>query len=404
MKVLRTAFAALLCLVAQAGLQSAVAQEPVRIGLIDDQSSVYSGLGGKGTVIAVQMAIEDFGGKALGQPIEFRSADHLNQPDLALSLASAWLDRDKFDVILGGGSSAALLAVQNMMKAKPTKTLMVTGSSNLDFAGKACTENSMQFAPNNYVLLAPTIKALTDQDQKKWYLLSSDNAGGKTARSVATKKLEQFGGSVSGTALFPLDSTDFSSFLLQAQATTPQVLGLSTSGSPLVALVKQSREFGLQASGIQMALLAAFITDIHSIGLEAAQGLVFSTIFYWDRNEKTRDFAKRFFAKDGGMPTQMHAAAYAATIHYLQAVETAKTADATKVIPLMREKHIDNPLFEDAYVREDGAVIWPAYFVQVKTPAESKDPWDYYTIKATISGQDANLSIKDQGCPRFAGQ
>jgi branched-chain amino acid transport system substrate-binding protein len=404
MRKLRLAIGALAGLLATLASGDAFSQETVKVGLLDDQSSVYSGLGGKGTVIAVQMAIDDFGGKVLDRRIEFRAADHLNQPDLALSLASAWLDRDKFDVLLGGGSSAALLAVQNMMKTKPQQALLVTGSSNLDFAGKACTANSIQFAPNNYILLAPTIKALADQGDKNWYLLSSDNAGGKTAISVATKNLTQFGGKVAGTALFPLEATDFSSFLLQAQAAKPQVVGLSTSGSPLVALAKQSREFGLQASGIKMALLAAFITDIHSLGLPAAQGLVFSSIFYWDRDAASRSWSKRFFEKDGAMPTLMHAAAYSGTLHYLKAVAKAKTTSAEQVIPVMREMRISDPLFEDAYVREDGAVIWPAYFVQVKAPDESKAPWDYYKILATISGKDANLSIKDQGCPRFAAQ
>jgi branched-chain amino acid transport system substrate-binding protein len=394
----------LICTICALCSRQAAAQHPVKIGLIDDQSSVYSGLGGKGTVIAVEMAIADFGGKVGGRPIEFRSADDLNQPDLALSLASAWLERDKFDVILGGGSSAALLAVQNMMKSRPQQTLLITGSSNLDFAGKACTPNAIQFAPNNYVLLAPTVKALADQGDKSWYLLASDNAGGTIARTVATNKLSTYGGKVAGTALFPLDATDFSSFLLQAQGARPQVLGLSTSGTPLVAIVKQSREFGLQASGIKIALLAAFITDINSLGLQAAQGLVFSTIFYWDRNQTTRAWSKRFFEKQGTMPTQMHAAAYAATMHYLKAVEQAGTTSADRVVPEMRKMHISNPLFEDAYVREDGAVIWPAYFVQVKAPGESKEPWDYYKILSTVAGADANLSIKDQGCPRLANQ
>ncbi|GIK82859.1 MAG: ABC transporter permease [Alphaproteobacteria bacterium] len=380
----------------------AASQEPIRIGLLDDMSSVYTALGGEGTALAVRMAIEDFGGKVGDRQIEFTAADHLNQPDLALSLASAWLERDNYDLILGGGSSAALLAVQNMMKAKPDKTLIVSGSSNLDIAGKSCTRNSMQFAPNNYILLAPTIKALTDEGEKKWYLLSSDNAGGKTASGVAERKLLEYGGEVVGKALFPLDSTDFSSYLLQVQASGAQVAGLSTSGSPLVAIVKQAREFQLPQSGLKMALLAAFITDIHSLGLETSRDLVFSTIFYWDRDDATREWSRRFFERHKAMPTQMHAAAYAATTHYLQAVAAKGTTDAQAIVPAMKEAPIDNPLFEEATVREDGAAIWPAYIVRVKTPEQSKQDWDYYEILTSVPGAEANLSMADQGCPGFS--
>jgi len=378
---------------------AARSQDTVRIGLIDDQSSVYSSLGGKGTILAVQMAIEDFGGRALDRPIEFKSADHLNQPDLGLSLANGWLDRENFSVILGGGSSAVLLAVQNAMKTRPTKTLMITGASSMDFAGKACTANSMHFGPNNYVLLGPTVQALTARGDNSWYILSSDNAGGKIALETATNLITGKGGSRTGFALFPLEATDFSSFLLQAQASRAKVLGLATSGSPLVALVKQSGEFGLQASGLKIALLAAFITDIHSLGLKDMQGLVFSSIFYWDRTDANRAWAERFFKAHGAMPTQMQAAAYTAVTHYLKGVQKAGTSDAQKVVPTMKDTRISDALFEDAYVRKDGMVIRPAYFVQVKTPAESKKPWDYYNILATIPGDEAYMSMKDQGCP-----
>ena len=389
--------AGLLCLLASPGAWAQTDQ--VKIGLIDDQSSVYSSLGGKGTILGVQMAIEDFGGKALGKPIEFKSADHLNQPDLGLNLANGWLARENFSVILGGGSSAVLLAVQNAMKAMPQKTLMITGASSMDFAGKACTANSMHFAPNNYVLLAPTVKALTARGDNTWYILSSDNAGGKIALDTATNLITANGGQRIGYALFPLEATDFSSFLLQAQAARSKVLGLATSGSPLVALVKQSGEFGLQSSGLKIALLAAFITDIHSLGLKDMQGLVFSTIFYWDRTDSSRKWSERFFKVHGAMPTQMQAAAYTAATHYLKAVEKAGTTDAQKVVPVMKQMRIQDPLFEDAYVRKDGMVIRPAFFVQVKTPAESKKPWDYYKILATIPGDEAYMSMKDQGCP-----
>jgi branched-chain amino acid transport system substrate-binding protein len=380
----------------------AASQEPLRIGLLDDMSSVYTSLGGKGTALAIEMAIEDFGGNVGDRAIEFTSADHLNQPDLALSLASAWLERDNYDLILGGGNSAALLAVQNMMKTRPHQTLIVSGSSNLDIAGKSCTKNSMQFAPNNYILLAPTIKALTDQGDTRWYLLSSDNAGGKTASGVAERKIQEFDGEVVGKALFPLDATDFSSYLLQVQASGAQVAGLSTSGSPLVAIVKQAREFQLPESGLKMALLAAFITDIHSLGLETSQDLVFSTIFYWARDEKTREWSKRFYERHGGMPTQMHAAAYAATTHYLQAAAANNSSDAEVVVPAMKEMPINNILFESGSVREDGAAVWPAHIVSVKSPDESEEAWDYYEILTTVPADEANLTMEEQGCPGFS--
>jgi len=393
---------AVLGAIALFGFGSAHAQEPIRIGLLDDMSSAYSGLGGEGTALAIRMAIDDFGGKIGDRQIEFRSADHLNKPDNALSLASAWLKQDKFDVLLGGGNSAALLAVQNMMKSMPDRTLIVSGSSNLDFSGKACTANSMHFAPNNYVLLAPTVKALTDRGDKDWYILSSDNAGGKTATSVATKKLGESGAKLVGNAYFPLEATEFSSYLLQVQGSGAKVLGLATSGSPLVAIVKQAHEFQLTASGMKMVLLAAYISDIHALGLETAQNLVFSTIFYWDRNDKTRGWAKRFLDKHHAIPTEMQAAAYAATTHYLQAVKAEATTDARKVVPQMKKAPINSILFDDAYVREDGAAIWGTYLVEVKTPAESKAPWDYYKILAEVSGKDANLTQEQQGCPGFS--
>ena len=228
-----------------------------------------------------------------------------------------------------------LLAAQNAMKAMPQKTMMITGASSMDFAGKNCTANSMHFAPNNYVLLAPTVRALTARGDDTWYILSSDNAGGNIALDTASNLITGNGGKRVGYALFPLEATDFSSFLLQAQAARSKVMGLATSGSPLVALVKQSGEFGLQSSGLKIALLAAFITDIHSLGLKDMQGLVFSTIFYWDRTDSRRKWSERFFKVHGAMPTQMQAASYTAATHYLKAVEKAGTTDAQKVVPLM---------------------------------------------------------------------
>ena len=376
--------------------------EPVRLGIVDDESSVYSVLGGKGSVLAAQMAIDEFGGKVLGRPIELHSADHQNQPALGLSIAMGWLQKDKYDAILGGGSSAVLLAVQNAMKATPHQTLMITGASSMDFAGKACTVNSMHFAPNNYMLVAPTAKAAIARGDKSWYVLSSDNAGGIIAIDTISKLVTGHGGSIAGTARFPLESTDFSSYLLQAQASKAQVLGLGTSGTPLVALLKQAGEFGITNSGPKLVLTAAYITDINAIGLQDAQGLLFSTFFYWDTNDSTREWSKRFFAKNGTMPTQMHAATYEAVYHYLRAVEQAKTTDAEKVVSAMKQLRISDKLVSDGYVRADGAVIRPVHFVQVKTPADSKYPWDYYKILRTIAGDEAHMSMQDQGCPLAA--
>lgn len=370
-----------------------------KIGVIDDMSGAVSELGGPGSLLAATMAVEDFGGKVLGRKIEIVSADHQNRPDVATSIAQRWLDKENVEVILSGGASTTSLAIQSMAKTRPTKTVMVGGSYATQISGVNCTPNSMQFNANNYSLATPLTKYLTKVGLNSWYILVVDYSAGHAAQAATTSVVEASGGKVVGAARFPLDATDMSAYILQALSSKPKVLAFAQGGDQGQNIVKAAAQFGLVASGTRIAQLSSFITDVHAVGLKAEQGSYIAESFYWDLNEKTREFSKRFFLRHKKMPTQSHASAYAAIAHYLQAVQAMGTADATKVVSKMKATEVNNAAFQGGRVREDGAYVRPIYIFEIKKPEESKYAWDYYKLVSTIPGDQAFQPMKEQGCP-----
>jgi branched-chain amino acid transport system substrate-binding protein len=375
------------------------ASDPIRIGVIDDMSGMVEALGGKGSLLAATMAVEDFGGKVLGRPLQIVSADHQNRPDVGGSVAAEWFDRGGVEAIVSGGVSSVTLAIQQLAKARPNKVLLVGGSQATDISGKSCTANTVQFAANNYSLAAPVTKVLTAQGLNTWFIMVVDYTAGHAAQAAATAMVEAAGGKVIGSARFPVDATEFSAFILQAQAAKPKVLAIGVGGDQGQNIVRQAAEFGLQSSGITIAPLVMYITDIHAMGAQVAQGLRLSTAFYWDRNEQTRAWSKRFFDKHGKMPTQNQASAYAAVTHYLQSVHASGSTDGTKVVPKMKASEVQNAVYQGGFIREDGSYVRPIYVVEVKSAQEQKYAWDYYKIIREVPANEAFMSLAEQGCP-----
>jgi len=381
------------------GMLSAQQPAPFKIGVIDDMSGIVSELGGKGTLIAVNMAVEDYGGKVLGRPIAVVSGEHQNRPDLAATITQEWLEKGGIEVVITGGASNASLSVQTVVKNNPTKTFLVGGSLAPDFSGKACTPNTVQFTANNYTLANPLARVLTKLGKDAWFVMVVDYASGHAAQAATIATVQASGGKIVGSARFPSDATDYSAYILQAQALKPKVLAFAAGGDQGQNIVRTASEFGLVASGTTIAGLSSFITDVHALGLQIAQGAHLAEAFYWDRNERTREFSKRFFARHGKMPTQMQATAYAAISHYLPAVAAVGTPDATKVVSKMKATEVNNAVYQGGVIREDGAYVRPIYVFRVKKPEESKYPWDYYTLVQEVPGEEAFLSLKDHGCP-----
>jgi branched-chain amino acid transport system substrate-binding protein len=394
-KLLSGALALALCSSASFAQKS----DPFKIGVIDDMSGILSELGGKGSLVAVSMAVEDFGGKVLDRKIELVSADHQNRPDIASSIAQEWLDKGGVEAIVTGGASTTSLAIQSMAKSRTSKAVLVSGSMATDISGKACTPNSVQFAPNNFSIAAPLTRTLMEKGLNTWFLTVVDYSAGHAAQAAMTAMVQSAGGKVVGAARFPTDATDYSAYILQAQALQPKVLAVGAGGDQGENVVRTAAEFGLQASGTTIVMATNFITDVHSLGLKTAQGGYIAEAFYWDLNDKTREFGKRFFARLGKMPTQMQASAYAATVHYLQAVQASGTANAAKVISKMKATPVNNAAFQTGYIREDGAYVRPVYVFQIKKPEESQYPWDYYKVVREVPGDAAFQPMKDQGCP-----
>jgi branched-chain amino acid transport system substrate-binding protein len=378
--------------------QAQVSDNLIKIGVLTDMSSLYTDLAGAGSVVAAKLAVEDSGIEKRGYKVEVISADHQNKPDVGSNVARQWYDVDKVDVIVDTPNSGVALAVSQITKDKG-KAFLASGPGSSDLTGKACSPNTVHWAYDTWMLANGTGTAITKGGGDTWFFISADYAFGAALERDTTAAVIRNGGKVIGGVKAPLNTQDFSSFLLQAQSSKAKIIGLANAGGDTTNSIKQAAEFGIVKGGQKLAGLLVFLTDIHALGLQTAQGLTFTETFYWDQNDASRAFAKRFSALDKGIyPTMVHAGVYASVLHYLKAVEALKSDDGTKVVAKMKDMATDDPLFGKGTIRVDGRKIHPAYLVQVKTPAESKAPWDYYKIVATIPADQAFRPLADGGC------
>ena len=370
----------------------AAAQEKVKIGLITDMSSLYADVEGKNGALAIQMAIDDFGGKALGQPIELMSADHQNKADIAASKAREWIDTQGLTMVFGGTNSGAALAMAKVAEEKK-RVYFNNGAASSALTNEQCTPYTVHYAYDTVALAQGTGGAVVDQGGKSWFFLTADYAFGQALEADTTKIVKEKGGTVVGAVRHPLNASDFSSFLLQAQNSKAQILGLANAGGDTVNSIKASKEFGIGKT-MKTAGLLVFLSDIHSLGLKNTEGLLHTTSWYWDLNDKTRAFAKKFFDKTKRMPTDVQAADYSATMTYLKAVEAAKSTDSDKVMAQLKSMKIDD-FFGKGQIRADGRYVHDMYLVEVKSPKESTQPWDYLKVVKTLPGEQVFTTKAD---------
>jgi branched-chain amino acid transport system substrate-binding protein len=372
---------------------------PIKIGVLNDRSGVYADLAGEGSVIAAKMAVEDFGADAKGFKVDILSADHQNKPDIASNISRQWIDQDGVDVIADVPTSSAALAVNEVVREK-NKIFLVSGAASSDLTGAKCSPNTVHWTYDTWALAHGTGKAMVEQGGKKWFFITADYAFGQALERDTTAVIKAAGGEVVGSVKHPFPGQDFSSFLLQAQSSGAQVIGLANAGGDTINSIKQAAEFGITQGGQKLAGLLIFITDIHALGLETAQGLVLTEAFYWDKDDGTRAFAKRFGELNGGkMPSMVHAGVYASVLHYLKAVDALKSKDPKAVMAKMKETPSEDPLFGKGQIRADGRHVHDMYLFEVKKPEESKGPWDYYKTLATIPADQAFRPLDKGGCP-----
>ena len=371
----------------------------VKIGVMNDQSGLYSDLSGQGSVWAARKAIEDFGAAAKGMKVEVVFADHQNKPDVGSSIVRQWFDVDKVDVVVDVPTSSVALAVNQIAKEK-NKVFLVSGAASSDLTGKACTANTVHWTYDTWALANGTGNAIVKTGGDTWFFLTADYAFGHALERDTSAIVTKAGGKVLGTVRHPFPGTDFSSFLLQAQASKAKIIGLANAGGDTINAIKAAGEFGITEAGQNLAGLLVFITDVHSLGLKAAQGLIFTEAWYWDLNDSNRAFSTEFSAANkGNKPSMVQAGVYSAVFHYLKAVEAAKSdTDGAAVVAKMKELPTEDKLFGKGSVRADGRKIHDMYLFEVKKPAESKGPWDYYKLRATIPAADAFRPLADGGC------
>ena len=399
MKVLGIATLVAALAVAAASVHAQVSDGVIKIGVLNDQSSLYADISGQGGAVAARMAVEDFGADKKGMKVEIVSADHQNKPDVGSSIARQWLDVDKVDVIVDVPNSGVALALNQIVRDKG-KALLVSGAATADLTGKACSPNTIHWTYDTWALANGTGNAIVKTGGDTWFFLTADYAFGHALERDTEAVVVKAGGKVLGKVRHPLNTQDFSSFLLQAQASKAKIIGLANAGGDTTNAIKQAAEFGLVKGGQNLAGLLVFITDVHALGLDKAQGLIMTETFYWDMNDKTRAFAKKFAERNRQIhPTMIHAGVYSATLHYLKAVEALKSDDGTKVIAKMKEMPTDDPLFGKGTIRPDGRKVHPAYLFEVKKPSESKAPWDYYKLRSTIPAEQAFRPIDQGDCP-----
>jgi branched-chain amino acid transport system substrate-binding protein len=384
------------------GASAQISDGVIKIGVMNDMSGLYADLTGPGSVLAAKMAVEDFGAAAKGMKVEIVSADHQNKPDVGSTIARTWYDVDKVDAIADVPTSSVGLAVNQITREKG-KALLNSGTASSDLTGKACSPNTIHWTYDTWMLANGTGSAIVKSGGDTWFFLTADYAFGHALERDTEAVVVKNGGKVLGKVRHPFPGQDFSSFLLQAQSSKAKVIGLANAGGDTVNSIKQAAEFGITKGGQNLAGLLVFLPDVHGLGLNTAQGLVLTETFYWDLNDQTRAWTKRFVAANNGKyPSMVHAGVYGAVLHYLKAVEAAKTDDGTKVIAKMKELPTDDALFGKGTIRADGRKIHPAYLFEVKKPSESKYPFDYYKLRATIPADQAFRPIDQGDCPLVA--
>ncbi|MBB6309411.1 ABC transporter substrate-binding protein [Xanthobacter tagetidis] len=392
----RPLFAALAAALLLSGPLAAADGKPLRIGILNDQSGIYADMAGPGSVIAAQMAVEDFGGKVLGRPIEIVVGDHQNKPDVGSAIVNRWIDEQGVDVIADIPTSSVLLAVQEIGRRKDKLVLASTGGSS-DFTGKFCAPTGIHWTYDTYALAAGTGASLAKDGP--WFFITADYAFGAALERDTAQAVEKGGGKVVGRVKHPQGSTDFSSYLLQAQGAGAKLIAFANSGADQVNAIKQANEFGIPQSGIKLAGLYLHITDIHAIGLPTAKGLILTQGFYWDLNDETRAWSKRFYQRHKAMPTMGQAGVYSSILHYLKAVQAAGTADTGTVVAQMKATPVDDFFSHGGRIREDGRMVHDLYLLKVKAPDQQKYPWDYLELIRVIPGDEAFRPLNEGGCP-----
>ena len=394
---------ALLLALAILGATSARAQisnNVVKVGVLNDQSGLYADLGGPGSVAAAQMAADDAGGSVLGAPIEIVFADHQNKADIGVAVARRWFENEDVDMAIGFDNSSVALGVEQLA-AEHHRIAIAGAVGTTAFTGKNCTSYEASWVYDSYALTTSLAKSIVAEGRDTWFFITVDYAFGHSLEADATAAVQAAGGKVLGSVRHPLNTSDFSSYLLQAQASGAKVVAFANGGGDMVNAVKQANEFGLTKNQSMVSLLV-FISDVHSMGLEAAQGLKFVTAFYWNRDSESHVWSKRFFDRQGRMPTMAQASVYSAVRHYLAAIAAAGTDEAKAVMAKMREMPVNDFYVRNGHLREDGRLVHDMYFAQVKQPSDSGRPWDYYNILGTIPGDQAFRPLAESGCPLAA--
>ena len=381
---------------------TAADDKAVKIGVLTDLSGLYADLGGQGSIVAAEMAVEDSGMAKKGWKLDVVSADHQNKPDIATNIARQWIDVDKVDVLMDVLNSGVALAINNVVKEK-NAVMINSGAASSDLTNSQCTPNTVHWTYDTYMLAHSTGQALVKAGGNTWFFITADYAFGAALERDTTAVVQAAGGKVIGGVKHPLNTSDFSSFLLQAQASKAKIIGMANAGGDTTNTIKQAAEFGIVAGGQKLAGLLLFLTDVHSLGLKVAQGLNFTETFYWDMNDQTRAFSKRFAErmKTHAEPTMVQAGVYAGLLHYFKALEALEgnPHDGAKVVAKMKELPTDDPLFGKGSIRADGRKIHPAYLFEVKSPAESKGAWDYYKLVGTTSADQAFRPLSESACP-----
>ena len=390
-------------LAAAGAAQAQISDNVVRIGVMNDMSGVYADIGGPGSVLAAKMAVEDYlKASKSSLKVDVVSADHQNKPDVGSSVARKWYDTDGVDMIVDVPTSSVGLAINQISKEKG-KAYINTGSATSDLTGKDCSPNTVHWLYDTWMLAHGTGSAVVKSGGDSWFFLTADYAFGHALERDTSEVVKASGGKILGTVKVPLNTQDFSSFLLQAQSSKAKIIGLANAGGDTINSIKQAAEFGIVKGGQKLAGLLVFLPDVHGLGLNTAQGLQITEAWYWDLNDASRAFAKRFAAQHGGKyPSSDHAGVYAGVMHYLKAVDAGKTDDGTKVIAKMKELPTDDPLFGKGSIRADGRKIHPAYLFEVKKPSESKGSYDYYKVLQTIPADKAFRPIDQGNCPLVA--
>ncbi|SOY71563.1 ABC transporter substrate-binding protein [Cupriavidus taiwanensis] len=390
---------ALACGTTQAQPRAAISDDVVKLGMLLDMSGLYADVTGRGSATAAQMAIDDFGGKVLGKKIELVVVDHQNKADIAANKAREWYDTGNVDAILDVAASAPALAVLEVAKQK-NRIVVFSGPGTERITNDLCTPVSVHYAYDTYALANTTARATVQRGGKSWFFLTADYAFGHTLQDSATAVINETGGKVVGAARHPIGASDFASYLLQAQASKAQIVGLANAGGDAINAIKAASEFGLTRNHAQrMAGLLLYVNDIHALGLKTTAGLLLTEGFYWDMNDATRAWSRRYFEKLKKMPNMSQAGAYSSVMHYLKAVQAAGTDETAAVMKQMKSMPINDFFAKNGRIREDGRMIHDMYLFEVKTPAESKYPWDYYKVVATVPGEQAFMPAAKSKCP-----